>query len=74
MMREGGMAGWFPSCITHHAPLKSFLKPLGIVIVALVALGVLRYQPWQRGHGVRDGAALPAAARPVLKVGFLPVT
>ena len=42
------------------------------VIVVIVALGLLRYKPWQRD--ARQTAGLPEEAREKLSVGFLPVT
>jgi hypothetical protein len=53
------------------------------VIVVVVALGLLRYKPWQRGAaggpegsaaGVTTGSGGAGEARQKLTVGFLPVT
>jgi len=38
----------------------------------IVALGILRYKPWQRSE-TEENAAVPRA-RETLAVGFLPVT
>jgi hypothetical protein len=42
------------------------------VIVVIVALGLLRYKPWQRG--ARQTAGPAEESREKLSVGFLPVT
>jgi hypothetical protein len=43
------------------------------VIVFIVALGLLRYKPWQRG-ATRQAADQTSESRERLDVGFLPVT
>jgi hypothetical protein len=52
----------------------TYLKPVLIATAAVVALGLLRYQPWQRGSTTRSAPQATETRRAVLKVGFLPVT
>jgi hypothetical protein len=46
---------------------SSTVRTAAIAVAALVALALLRYKPWQHSGG-------SAGARPMLTVGFLPVT
>jgi hypothetical protein len=54
---------------------SSTARAAAIAAVILIALGVLRYKPWQ--HPAATGGSssrVTAGARPDLAVGFLPVT
>jgi hypothetical protein len=46
---------------------SSTARTAAIAVAALLALALLRYKPWQHSGG-------SAGTRPMLKVGFLPVT
>jgi hypothetical protein len=53
---------------------SSTARAVIIAAAILIALGVLRYKPWQHPGAGGQTAALPEGARPELAVGFLPVT
>ena len=59
---------------------SSSVRIAAITVAVLVALGLLRYKPWQRaasstgGTGTITAAGGSGGARPQLAVGFLPVT
>jgi hypothetical protein len=54
---------------------SSTARAAAVAAVILLALGLLRYKPWQRS-GAPGGGSSPVTtgARPQLAVGFLPVT
>ena len=55
--------------------LRSSAARWALGVVAFIAvLGLLRFKPWERGRTAAPGAPDAGAARPSLKVGFLPVT
>jgi hypothetical protein len=60
----------------HPMFRSSTARAAAIAAVILIALGVLRYKPWQRPGAAGDGPSpvTPVGERPQLTVGFLPVT
>jgi hypothetical protein len=56
---------------------SSYLKPILIAVAAIAALALLRYEPWRHGPSGPSPAGEPVAkanGRPLLRIGFLPVT